>query len=354
MNYREEIQKETARIKAIITSESEIEETKILVNGVEIYRNGEQINTEFRGAPQVAHTRRRDINHFVDFTIGAEVQLHPLEESEITIYAKNASIGVTSEKRIVYYKVPKYDLYMLAIGISNYDASELKLRFADKDARVISDIFKTQSGKLFNNVYVKELYNAEATRANILAGLRWLGNKNNLKDVAVVFIAGHGKVDNEGNFYIVPIDGLEYEVSQGVTKNDIMGILRNISGTRLLLLDVCRGSMMANPDSEPSFRGGKDVNEAIRHLADAEDDIITFAATTGNGSAQERLEWGHGAFTKALIAGLKEGEADFLKIGVIYLPELYSFVAKRVGDLTRGQQKPYMEKSPFLPIYQWK
>jgi uncharacterized caspase-like protein len=242
---------------------------------------------------------------------------------------------------------------VLSIGISNYKDKSLKLDFADDDAQTIIDIFKTQEGKLFNYVYVRGLYNFEATRANILKGLEWLENKGNPKDVAILFIAAHGKVDNEGNFYIVPSDGSQYEVSQGVTGNDIIRTLRNLSGAKILFLDACHSGVIG--DYLYATRGGgREVNDAIKYIADAEDNVIIFTATTGMGYSQEGPEWGHGAFTKALIAGLKEGRADYLNSGVIYLHELNSFVASEVMKLTQGRQKPEMNRSIVLPIYQWK
>jgi uncharacterized caspase-like protein len=63
------------------------------------------------------------------------------------------------------------------------------------------------------------------------------------------------------------------------------------------------------------------------------------AASTGNESSLENPEWGHGAFTTGVLAGLK-GEADLNADGIVHLIELDFFVAEKVKELTDGAQHP--------------
>ena len=75
--------------------------------------------------------------------------------------------------------------------------------------------------------------------------------------------------------------------------------------------------------------------------------IVTFAASRGREIAVERSEWGHGAFTKALIEGLS-GKADELGNGdkAVQTDELGAWVSKRVSALTGEEQNPLYYAHP--------
>ena len=98
-------------------------------------------------------------------------------------------------------------LYVLSIGINDYPDKRLKLDCAAPDARDIRQAFLTNSKRQFpGGVQTRLLLDGQATRANILEGLQWLSSKAKGNDVAVVFYAGHGDSQIEGQFYLVPFD----------------------------------------------------------------------------------------------------------------------------------------------------
>ena len=49
--------------------------------------------------------------------------------------------------------------------------------------------------------------------------------------------------------------------------------------------------------------------------------------------------WGHGAFTHAILSGLK-GVADYNDARIVDVLELFHYVEARVAEMTRGQQHP--------------
>lgn len=68
--------------------------------------------------------------------------------------------------------------------------------------------------------------------------------------------------------------------------------------------------------------------------------VTVFCSSTGEEVSFEREDWGHGAFTLALLEGLK-GEADRLpQDSYVTLAELQAFVSSRVSKLTEGRQNP--------------
>ena len=64
------------------------------------------------------------------------------------------------------------------------------------------------------------------------------------------------------------------------------------------------------------------------------------SASTGAESSVEHPDWGHGAFTMALIDGLERNAADLNSDGIIHLRELDFFISDRVKKLTGGIQHP--------------
>jgi uncharacterized caspase-like protein len=80
----------------------------------------------------------------------------------------------------------------------------------------------------------------------------------------------------------------------------------------------------------------RDLFPDLRHGSGAE--VIT--ASDGLQLAQESQELGNGVFTKAVLEGLRDGDADSDKNGQITISELSVFVQKRVLELTGGQQRP--------------
>jgi uncharacterized caspase-like protein len=96
--------------------------------------------------------------------------------------------------------------------------------------------------------------------------------------------------------------------------------------------------------------GGVDVIRFANDLAKAENGLVTFASTQGTELAAERAEWGHGAFSLALIEGLS-GKADLLHKSAITVSALDYYIAERVKELTNGAQHPVMSRPDTVPDF---
>ena len=173
-------------------------------------------------------------------------------------------------------------------------------------------------------------------------------------DVVVVFAAGHG-YNYRGDYYILPVDGDPEKLrSSAVRWDDFADILGNLPSRVLLFLDTCHSGGFA-AGLLAKTRGAPDTTEAIRELTSEEYGVVVMAAATSNELSSERKEWGHGAFTKALIEGLEEGLADTSGDGIIHVRELDRYVATRVKQLTGGKQHSITVRPPSIssfPIFQ--
>ena len=71
-------------------------------------------------------------------------------------------------------KAAKPKLYVLAVGVTEYELPELQLRYPAKDARDLATVFTEQAGTLYGAVESRILTDRDATRASVLDGLQWL------------------------------------------------------------------------------------------------------------------------------------------------------------------------------------
>lgn len=271
-------------------------------------------------------------------------------EQEINILAKNgngysepAKIKVKfSEKVTTEGFVIQPKLYVLAIGISNYENKEYMLKYAAKDANDFVGSFVKQKGKLYKEVITKVLTDANATKDNILDGLDWLQKQVTSKDVAMLFIAGHGINDDNGRLYYLPVNAqLDNLKRTGLLAEEITLTISAIAGKVIYFMDTCHSGNV-KVESKRGF-GDLDLTSIINELTSSENGAIVFCSSSGKQFSLESDEWKNGAFTKALIEGIT-GAADYQKNGSITINELDLFISDKVKELTKGKQTPVTAK----------
>ena len=239
-------------------------------------------------------------------------------------------------------------LYVLAVGVSQYQDAELRLGLAAKDALDFGEVWKSQKGVMYSGTEVRVLSDGQATKGNILDGLEWLQRQVTQKDVAVLFFAGHGVNDPNGMFYFLPVDAdLDKLKRTGISQSDITSTVAALAGKVLVFMDACHsGNLMG----KVKRRAVLDIGAVINELASAENGAVVFSSATGRQYALENPEWGNGAFTKGLVEGIA-GKADFRGTGRITVNMLDLYVSERVKELTQGQQTPTTVKPPNVPDF---
>jgi WD40 repeat protein len=337
------------RIQARIVSDSQIKEVRVLVNGrAQVEKRGMVLGSE----PQTA----------TEINVDENITLAP-GRNEIAIFAANRDAGATSDDRIVEYVSGQADwrkpnVYMVSVGVSDYLNDELDLGFANNDAKAMSRVFKDQEGKLYSKVAIRELCDADATRGNVLDAMEWLGRETTQKDVAVIFMAAHGINDDRGKFYVIPADGDPDKLRRTcVDWGDFKEVLGNLPSRVILFLDTCHSGQLGQNLFRMRGAGRTENTEAIRELASDENGVVILAASTGAEFSVEHSDWGHGAFTKALLEGFQTAKADYSKDGIIHLREIDTYISERVKSLTAGSQHPTTVKPSTIsrfPIVQLK
>lgn len=128
--------------------------------------------------------------------------------------------------------------YLFVIGIGNYQ-HWLPLKNPVRDAQEIRDILKTRY--YLDEVF--ELYDEDATKANILKAFNDLQLKLKTEDSLLIYYAGHGHFDKKTNTgFWIPYDaGLDtFEQNNWLPNPQIRGVITNIQAIHVCLIaDSC-------------------------------------------------------------------------------------------------------------------
>jgi hypothetical protein len=280
----------------------------------------------------------------------------------------------------------KPKLYLLAIGVSDYQRDSLDLRYAAKDAKDLVAAFAKRAraagrSPVYGEVKALTLVDERATRQNILAAKKFLGQAS-YDDHVVIFLAGHGFLDSRLDFYFGTTDidpgdppkrGIRFEKLES-----LMDGLK--SRHKLVLIDSCHSGEIESAGSEPvartqvadgvvSVRGaflsampegpasntkgiGLANSFAVSRATFANLERRTGATVISSASglefALESPRWQNGVFTYSILQGLESGGADADNDGVVTVRELGAYVGARVKTLTQGRQAPMVRHENLI------
>jgi WD40 repeat protein len=266
-------------------------------------------------------------------------------------------------------KPSKPTLYVAVISVSSYAQDAMNLKYAAKDGRDLITMFR-RSG-WFDNVVVDSLINARATKENI-EHLRERFMQTSVDDQIILFISGHGLLDESLDFYFATYDiDFKNPATRGLRYEDLENLLDGVpSRKKLLLMDACHSgevdksriqvttSPLISKNTKGTIKtytypvevseeyyqvGIKTSFELMQELfanVSKGSGAVVISAAAGNSYALESDEWRNGVFTFALLSGLKSKAADANRNGEVTVTELKDYVSKEVERLTQGAQKP--------------
>ena len=278
----------------------------------------------------------------------------------------------TMEKVIINYSGPvqKPDLYVVAIGVSNYVDNRFNLLYAAKDANDLADLFSRQQSK-FAKVHVLKILDKEATAIKIKQAKEFY-LKSKVEDHAILFAAGHGLLDDSLNFYFATSDiNFDHPAQRGLPYEDLEDLVDGIpSRYKMVLIDACNSgevdkenSVLTNDVSKidqgiVASRGFKSVKKkdglglfnSFELMQNLFSDLtkgtgaMVISSASGSEFAFESSVWKNGVFTYAFLEGIKSKNADADKDQNFSVSELRDYVIKKVGVLTDGKQHPTSRK----------
>jgi len=291
-------------------------------------------------------------------------------ENKIQISVTNSK-GVSSVKATHYItctaSATSNDLYILAIGVSDYDDNDFDLDFATKDAKDMVELFRKRSSS-FNNIKVKTLLDKEVTKENIIK-LKDFLKQSKVDDQVILFISGHGLLnENLDYFYATRDIDFRNPAGRGLPFEEVENLLDGIAARqKIMFVDACHsgevdkesvqfqnvpvasnnttvkskgfkpiGNISNSVGLENSFELMKSLFADLRRGSGA-----TIVSSAGGAEfSYESDAWKNGVFSYSIIEGLNTMQADKNKDKQITVSELRDYVGKRVRELTKGKQSP--------------
>jgi WD40 repeat protein len=256
----------------------------------------------------------------------------------------NHEVMVRTNSRLA----PGTKLYLLTIGISGYNedyAKNLRLQYADRDARDLASTIVNTQGSLYADVKPQVLLDKNANKAGILRALKIMRaglEAGGGDDLAVVHFSGHGALLDH-KLYLLPYgvdarDDVGIEAS-GLAIDELRGELLELAkhGRVLVLLDACHSGATTMNGATLAMDG-----TALR-TALAAANVTVLTSSSGSEVSREDPAWQHGAFTKVLLDAFNDPSADINHNSLISPNGLAAYLTTRVRSLTGGAQIPGME-----------
>ncbi len=161
---------------------------------------------------------------------------------------------------------------------------------------------------------------------SILRSVNRIFSQAGPNDQILVYYSGHGKQDAAGHLHLATIDT---EVVALETSSIAVGMLRRLIDNYAckqvaLILDCCYSGAVG-----ADFLNKGDLDDRLKHLF-RDRGIYILTASTATQAAREKEGDDYSLFTKHLLAGIKQGEADYDDDGLVSLDDLYEYVKRRV------------------------
>ena len=343
--------KESVAINMKMTDKSQLLSYNVYINNVPIYgRNGKSLG----GVKEKQLTEEVSLVHGVN---------------KIQVSCRNSN---GYESLIQTYYVEKTGemegrtLYLVTIGTSEYKDDRYNLNYAVKDGKDLATLMGGNQNEVYKEVKTKSLYDDQVTATNITELHDFLA-QSHPDDIVMVFVAGHGVLDENFDYYFGTHDmDFTDPANKGLAYEHLEGILDGIKANKkILIMDTCHSGevdkedmFFASNDEENdeeediAFRAvGPQVEEKSGATPSRLSGVLFNDLRRGTGStvissaggaefAMESDEWKNGLFTYCMLNGLKNGTADLDNDGQIMLLELQEYVVDRVSQLSHGKQIP--------------
>lgn len=235
------------------------------------------------------------------------------------------------------------------IGISQYQQTSLNLSFADKDAQSLHELFADNFRGRIPPDHFRLLVNDQATRGGTLQALSEVLRLAQPEDLVVITMALHGLPEIGGSdlYFLMHDTDASRPEDRGISQYDIFKQIQRSKVRKIVMfLDACHAGAFASGDSKVARRStdAAEINRLLTAMGQSQDGITIMSSSSAAEQSQEGKQFcgGHGAFTCALLNGLKGG-ADFDRNGMVQIRELFDYTYREVKTSTRGIQHPAIE-----------
>jgi hypothetical protein len=291
-----------------------------------------------------------------------KIQVSSINDNGFESLKETFSIIYDTKKR-------KPDLYLITIGVSQYQNTSYNLEYAAKDAEDVKTLFEKGKNKIFGKINTTQILNKDATVKNILKIKKEL-EKTNVDDVVILFFAGHGVLDPDMNYFLATTEiNMDNLAGSALRYDYLEGLFDGIPARKkVIIIDACHSGEVdkeeefteVETEDDQSFFVTRDVRSAsalesrLKITTQNSFELMklmfadirrgtgsTVISSAGGGEyAYETGEAKNGIFTYVLKNGLSSKKADLNKDGEIMISELRDYVSGMVSRLTKGSQNP--------------
>jgi len=233
------------------------------------------------------------------------------------------------------------ELHALIVGVGRYQDTNIPaLSRADRDAKDFYSFIKEREN-LFTKVNLTVLMNEEATRPNVVRGLRQNLGKADKDDIVIIYLSGHGltEPDVANEFYFGTHDArLDNLFGTALLMNDT-NLFKGIKSNNVLLLtDACHSGGF-NPGLDRLI--AKSANKFFS-IFDGVQGRIAISSSRPEEESFEKLVFGNSIFTHFLLKGLRGAAVPDFGNGVVTVNDLYGYVRENTRLASQGLQNPQL------------
>jgi hypothetical protein len=287
-------------------------------------------------------------------TLEGDVELK-LGQNRLDVEVMHGYTALSRSTYKIYRRAPSAptavvgEKWAVVIGISDYRADGLDLRYADRDAEAMRDFLIAKGG--FSPDRVRFLSDQRATHQEIRTALFSFLAATQPDDMVLIFLAGHGVQDtvNPDNFFFLAHDS---EVGNlggtAIPMWDLGNVMDyTIRAQRILVFaDTCHSGAALDRGGANDGKSLNFFNKYLEVLAKKKGRLV-LTASQAHENSLETTKLTHGVFTSSILLGLGGSADDNPADGVVTVGELVDYVRAKVPEGTEGEQHPSYSEQGF-------
>lgn len=238
--------------------------------------------------------------------------------------------------------------WAVVIGVSRYEhlPKSAWLESGDKDATAFADFLQSPRGGGLPDSHLKLLLNEQATTRNVRLALDFLIKNVAPGDVATIFFAGHGQVQQLGSgeaAFLLPYDSDPSVLSATALPMDELQRYVDYhlaqASQVVLITDACHSGSLTSAGPLGEGRRRRSVNEVLQDVGQREGVLNITACRRDEVAVEDAALGGHGVLTYCLLRALN-GAGDSSQAGIVRAQELLEYIVRQVPRLTDQEQHP--------------